>query len=46
MGADWVVVVKKWKWSEEPELSSFKNKSTLKEGGAYARNTDNGSRMS
>lgn len=41
MGADLVVVVKKllqWKWSEEQGLSSFESKSTLKGGGAYARN--------
>ena len=41
MGADLVVVVRKflqWKWSEEQGLSSFKDKSTLKGGGTYARN--------
>jgi hypothetical protein len=41
IGADWVVVVFKllqWKRSEEPELFSFKDRSTLRGGGTYARN--------
>lgn len=38
--ADWIAVILKllqWKWSEESELFSFKDKSTLRGGGAYAR---------